>query len=447
MKEDVLYPLQEAVLVRLQSMGDPQFDIAKLCGGTALSRCWFGHRVSYDLDFFLPYGFKAADMATALKKAGIEYETKDLVDDPRKANQLHGYVIHEGQRLKVSFVEDAYFETFPAVTQMFGKLLVRTEEIPGLYHRKLRTVAGRGDGEVEDSFEGGRQKARDLFDLHVLSLTYMPIQAFMDALPYPFPSGSFDNGLVSMPWFDLIDELGEIVCDPKWSQAKDIEYLQEALYSQIGATCVSDDLLADDEEVPGSSIVKRSRAWGCEMKTLNSVDSWESVGKKVYWDRDISLEKWREMVSKAHRSYFPDAITVMSVSEFVYFYGVAKFKADWPKLRAQLPEKAVKKAYVYDAVWSKLVGGGWNLRPSPDFYAMPERRRQFLIAIAKKPGCNIYEIGNSLGMQYRRAHEHAKNLTKMGALRSQAIFERGRRKIKLFPAYGKICAAPSVCAP
>lgn len=248
MKEDTLYPLQEAVLARLQSMGDPQFNIAKLCGGTALSRCWLGHRVSYDLDFFIPYGFKAADMATALKKAGIEYETKDLVDDPRKANQLHGYVIHDGQRLKVSFVEDAYFETFPPVTKTFGNLLVRTEEIPGLYHRKLRTVAGRGDDEVEDSFEGGRQKARDLFDLHVLSSSYMPIRAFMDALPYPFPSGSFDNGLVSMPWFDLIDELNEIVCDSKWTPAKDIEYLQDALYSQIGATVVSDDLLADDDE-------------------------------------------------------------------------------------------------------------------------------------------------------------------------------------------------------
>jgi predicted nucleotidyltransferase component of viral defense system len=174
MKQEVLYPLQEAVLARLQAMGDSQFNEAKLCGGTALSRCWMAHRLSYDLDFFLSHGFRAADMSAALKKAGIVYETKDIVDDPRKANQLHGYVIHNGQRLKVSFVEDAYFETFPAVESAFGGLTVRTEEIPGLYHRKLRTVAG--SGAEGDSFEGGRQKARDLFDLHVLSVGFQTRQ-------------------------------------------------------------------------------------------------------------------------------------------------------------------------------------------------------------------------------------------------------------------------------
>jgi hypothetical protein len=89
-----LYRLQEDVLGRLQAMADSQFEQAKLCGGTALARCWLDHRVSYDLDFSLPEGFDAAKMAAALKKAGIAHETKDIVDDPRKANQLHGYVSH-----------------------------------------------------------------------------------------------------------------------------------------------------------------------------------------------------------------------------------------------------------------------------------------------------------------------------------------------------------------
>jgi len=227
-KQEVLYRLQEAVLSRLQAMGDSQFNVAKLCGGTALSRCWMEHRLSYDLDFFLPHGFRAADMAAALKRAGILYETKDIVDDPRKANQLHGHVIHSGQRLKVSFVEDAYFETFPAVERAFGGLIVRTEEIPGLYHRKLRTVAGSGS--EGDSFEGGRQTARDLFDLHVLSVGFQPIREFMDSLPYTFPSDAFDNGLANMRWLELMDELEEVVCAEKWEQAKDVMYLQNALF-------------------------------------------------------------------------------------------------------------------------------------------------------------------------------------------------------------------------
>lgn len=250
MKQEVLYPLQEAVLARLQAMGDEQFNQAKLCGGTALSRCWMEHRLSYDLDFFLPFGFRAADMASALKKSGFVYETKDIVDDPRKANQLHGYVIRNGERLKVSFVEDAYFEHFPAVERAFGGLTVRTEEIPGLYHRKLRTVAGRGDGEEEDSFAGGRQKARDLFDLHVLSSSFKPIREFMQSLLYPFPSGSFDNGLANMPWFELMDELEEIVCAKKWNPAKDVSYLQNALFDQIGAKVVFDGLEDEANQEP-----------------------------------------------------------------------------------------------------------------------------------------------------------------------------------------------------
>jgi predicted nucleotidyltransferase component of viral defense system len=63
-----LYSLQEAVLAKLQAiLEDTQFNRAKLCGGTALSRCWLDHRMSYDLDFFLPYGFSASAIATANK--------------------------------------------------------------------------------------------------------------------------------------------------------------------------------------------------------------------------------------------------------------------------------------------------------------------------------------------------------------------------------------------
>ncbi len=231
-----LYRLQEDVLVRLQGMNDAQFSAAKLCGGTALDRCWLAHRMSWDLDFFLPGGFGAGRLAAALKAAAIEYETLDLVDSLDRANQLHGYVLHAGQRLKVSFVEDAYFDLFPAVEVPFGSATVKTEPVAGLYHRKLRTVSGAtGAG---DSVEGGRQKARDLFDLYVLSCAVMPLRPFIQSLPYAFPAAAFENGLAGMPWFDLMDELNEILCAPRWNEAKDIEFLQKALYREIGADTV-----------------------------------------------------------------------------------------------------------------------------------------------------------------------------------------------------------------
>ncbi|MCD8503836.1 MAG: nucleotidyl transferase AbiEii/AbiGii toxin family protein [Burkholderiaceae bacterium] len=222
-------------------MNDDQFNRAKLCGGTALSRCWLEHRVSYDLDFFLPNGFKVMDLAIAIKQAGITFETRDLVQDDHKANQLHGDVLYEGQRLKVSFIEDAYFELYPGVSRPFGQLTVQTEEISGLYHRKLRTVVRHGQGEEPGSFADGRQKARDLFDLYVLSVKHMPLTNFIESLPYPFPTGSFINGLVSMPWLELIDELEELICAPQWARAKDVEFLRNSLYAQIGAQTISDD--------------------------------------------------------------------------------------------------------------------------------------------------------------------------------------------------------------
>lgn len=173
------------------------------------------------------------------------------------------------------------------------------------------------------------------------------------------------------------------------------------------------------------------------MKPPTEVESWEAVSKKAYWDRDIPLEKWRDRVSTGHRSYLPNAVTGMEVSEFAHFYGVRRFVQDWPFLRAQLPEKAARKTGIYDLAWSWLAGGGWNLRPSPDFCAMPKRRRQFLVAVAKTPGRSIYEVAKSLGMHYRRAHEHAVNLIQAGKVRGKDVVEDGRRKTKLYPAYGE----------
>ena len=174
------------------------------------------------------------------------------------------------------------------------------------------------------------------------------------------------------------------------------------------------------------------------MKQMNTVESWESVSKKAYWDRDVSLEKWIEKVSIGHRSYLPDAISAMDISEFIHFYGAKKFTRDWPELRAHLPENVVQKIGVYDLAWSKLVGGGWNLRPYSDFNLMPKRKQQFLIAVAKTPGLSIYEVAKSLDMQYRRAYEHAANLRQEGKMRGADVVEGGHKKTKLYPLYNHL---------
>ena len=179
------------------------------------------------------------------------------------------------------------------------------------------------------------------------------------------------------------------------------------------------------------------------MKEMNTVESWESVSKKAYWDRDVPLPRWIERVATGHRSYLPDAVSAMNVSEFIRFYGVKRYIRDWPVLRSHLPEDVAKKTGVYDLAWSRLAGGGWNLKPYPDFNNMPKRRQQFLMAVAKTPGRSIYEVAKSLDMQYRRAHEHAMKLMQEGKMRGAEVLEDGHKKTKLYPLYKQEAEAAS----
>jgi hypothetical protein len=187
---------------------------------------------------------QAIALSVSLKKGGIQVEVTDIVEDRYKANQLHGFVVHKGERLKVSFIEDAYFDVYPVIVKELGGLAVRTESVEGLYHRKLRTVCGRLNEGSE--VVGGRQTARDLFDLYVLSKACMPIREFIATLPCAFPTDAFDNGLSGMPWLDLAEELHQIRCAPAWEEAKDMARLQDALYAEIGATALDEFAGGDD---------------------------------------------------------------------------------------------------------------------------------------------------------------------------------------------------------
>lgn len=137
------------------------------------------------------------------------------------------------------------------------------------------------------------------------------------------------------------------------------------------------------------------------------IEPWDVVSKKAYWDRNVEPQQWRDRIAIGHRSYLPDAIKAMRPLEFIHFYGRDTFVLDWPRLRALLPKNVHTHCPFYDVFWSQLAGGGYNLKPFPDHYELPERRRQFLRAVAKIPGKSIYEVAKSLDMQYRRAHDHA----------------------------------------
>ena len=164
-------------------------------------------------------------------------------------------------------------------------------------------------------------------------------------------------------------------------------------------------------------------------------DGWNIVSKRVYWDREVSLERWRDRISVGHRSYLPDAVATMTPAEFVRFYGLSGFRRDWPGIRAKLKGCASPPVPcgVFDLAWSQVMGGGWNLRPTEDFFSIPEKRRAFLVQVALHPGTSIYAAAKALGFQYRRAHDHAARLSADGKIRVVETIEHGRRRSKLFP--------------
>ena len=163
--------------------------------------------------------------------------------------------------------------------------------------------------------------------------------------------------------------------------------------------------------------------------------AWESISKKVYWDRAVSLDVWREQMPQAHRSYLPQAVQRMRVREFIYFYGKEAFVRDWPRLKAALPEEVARGSGMYDITWSQLAGGSFNLRPVPQFYELASRQREFLVEAMRAPGSSIYQIAKRLSMQYRRAHDHAQALIALGIVRDKSLNDGKRKQRLLYPSY------------
>lgn len=201
---------QETILKALLTADIPQVTSAKLLGGTALARCYLQHRVSYDLDFFLPDAFDPRILLAAIQKAGIQFQTKSVFDKETGCVQVHG----AAHNITISFIEDKFYNLFPSIKMplrdatLFPDLLVPTEHIDGIYHRKLVCVAGDN---TQGSAITGRQKARDIFDIYALSKEYKSLPDFIPSLPYPFPAEQFIEAFASIRWHEILPEMEEIL--------------------------------------------------------------------------------------------------------------------------------------------------------------------------------------------------------------------------------------------
>jgi len=209
----------------------------KLCGGTALSRFYLQHRISYDLDFCIPegMGFNAQALADRIASQ-VKIQGLEITHNAIKADQLHFSVpLSSGDAIKISFVEDMYAAAFPPLPSglTIGGIAVQTESVQGLYHRKLRTVVGWADRDATLP-QGGRQTARDMFDLYVLSQSVMPLKPFIESLPYAFPLEAFTGGMAVMPWFEIAEELAQTIASPQWQSGCDVSAVREHLFNELG---------------------------------------------------------------------------------------------------------------------------------------------------------------------------------------------------------------------
>lgn len=162
-----------------------------MAGGTALSLYYFNHRESYDLDFFTKdFSVKKVTSLISviekelgitiklLRRQSVKKEAEIIVchipvvkDKPVDVDDNKTY-------LKIDFIEDVYRDIAPN-NLVANNIPVMSKE--NIYLRKI--YAACGIFKIEDEtgrkrFIGGRQEAKDFFDLYYLSQIFMPLSIF-----------------------------------------------------------------------------------------------------------------------------------------------------------------------------------------------------------------------------------------------------------------------------
>ena len=173
--------LKEQQLQILQALTD-QINDFYLVGGTALSLFYYDHRESEDLDFF------TRNFTPERVKQIVDYLKKQLsvavelkADNLSEKHQIKVMVYNlqmEARLIKIDFVEDVY----DLINPFQSKNGINVLSVEDIYLKKIYAVGGFATGldEVgQIKFEGGRQKAKDLFDLYYLSKEFLSLSQFV----------------------------------------------------------------------------------------------------------------------------------------------------------------------------------------------------------------------------------------------------------------------------
>ena len=171
--EEKILKLRDEAIKALKGKMD---DFA-LGGGTALSLVYFRHRDSYDLDFFTKEFSKKriAEVISELSKSLGKEITLFAESGTKSEVKIIFYQVKGG--LKIDFIEDVFrhFE----MKNKFQDIPVLNKE--AIYLRKVYASCGIRDLVSETGQRisvGGRQEAKDYFDLYYLSHVFMPLSDF-----------------------------------------------------------------------------------------------------------------------------------------------------------------------------------------------------------------------------------------------------------------------------
>ena len=172
-----LFEYQDRVLTALKNKTSPFY----LAGGTALAKFYFQHRDSYDLDFFAQkYSLAKISILveTILKLTGKKM--KLLQESHREGFarlRIYELLIGKKEALKIDFVEDL----IPLLKPLKSMDGIDVLSLDDIYIRKIHAISGTHpslDKIGQKQFLGGRQEAKDFYDLYYLSSTHQPLSRF-----------------------------------------------------------------------------------------------------------------------------------------------------------------------------------------------------------------------------------------------------------------------------
>lgn len=217
MKNKPIINLREKVLDMVPSWPKGYY----LGGGTALARMYFHHRDSLDLDFFTARFNRKEILALAKEMSGRIKKDINLVGEQSLRKYLRMLVfsidLGKGAALKIGFIED-WLGLINPVRLMDGVPVLSLEDI---YIRKIYTVSGTVESKDivgKKIFLGGREEAKDFYDLYFLSHTFQRLSVFIGRYGNPAIKEGFINWFRTYNRMDIKTGILELI------SRKEIDY-------------------------------------------------------------------------------------------------------------------------------------------------------------------------------------------------------------------------------